>query len=386
MVFALKKLDSFFTSVFYDRRIFMEKMTSIERISNILRRKPVDRVGLNESFWGETIQRWRNEGYLGPNESPDDHFGFDYRQGGWPNMAAELDYTEKVLEETDEWRLVRNANGAHLKWWKHKAGTPEHVFFEVQDRKGWEEQIRPKLTDDSTVRKRVNVEGYANALKWSHERDLFFFINGVNVFECIHPVCGHEYMLIGMALDPDWVRDMCNVYADLIIKCYEILISEGGKPDGVFFYEDMGFKGKPFMSPKMYKEIVWPAHKKTFDFAHSYDLPVVVHSCGYVEPLVPGLIEAGMDCLQAMEVKAGMDLIKLKKDYGDKIAFCGGMDVRILETNDINKVEEELQKKLPIAMDGSGYILYSDHSIPNTVDYKTYKYFVDRGLEIGTYK
>jgi uroporphyrinogen decarboxylase len=62
------------------------------------------------------------------------------------------------------------------------------------------------------------------------------------------------------------------------------------------------------------------------------------------------------------------------------------MDIRMLETNDLAKVEAELQKKLPIAMEGSGYILHSDHSIPNTVDYKTYKYFVDRGLEIGTYK
>jgi uroporphyrinogen decarboxylase len=92
-----------------------------------------------------------------------------------------------------------------------------------------------------------------------------------------------------------------------------------------------------------------------------------------------------MDCLQAMEVKAGMDLIRLKQNYGDKIAFCGGMDIRVLETNDQSKVETELQQKLPIAMSGSGYILHSDHSIPHSVDYQTYRYFVDRGLEIGTY-
>ncbi len=67
------------------------------------------------------------------------------------------------------------------------------------------------------------------------------------------------------------------------------------------------------MSPAMYKEIIWPAHKQTFDYATRQGLPVIVHSCGFVEPLVPGLIEAGMDCLQAMEVKAGMDMLRLCK-------------------------------------------------------------------------
>ena len=364
----------------------MQAMTSRERIGNILRRQPVDRVGLGESYWGETIQRWQREGHLKEGESLEAHFGYDYRAAGWPNVQSDPEYHDQVLDETDEWRLVRNSNGAHLKWWKAKAGTPEHVFFEVQDRSGWEEHIRPKLLDDNLLRKRFNVDGYRNAREAANRDEKFFFINGVNVFECMHPVCGHEHMLVGMALDPDWVRDMCNVYADLIIRCYEVLISEGGVPDGVFFYEDMGFIGQPFMSPKMYMEIVWPAHKKTFDFAHSYDLPVVIHSCGYVAPLVPGLIEAGMDCLQAMEVKAGMDLVELKQAYGDQIAFFGGMDIRTLETNDLAIVEAELQKNLPIAMEGSGYILHSDHSIPNTVAYETYRYFVDRGLEIGTYQ
>jgi len=189
-----------------------------------------------------------------------------------------------------------------------------------------------------------------------------------------------------MALDPDWVRDMCNVYADLTINLFEILFAEEGAPDGVYFFEDMGFKQKPFMSPAMYKDIVWPAHKKTFDYAHSKGVSVLVHSCGYVEPLVPGLIEAGMDCLQAMEVKAGMDLVELKRKYGDRIAFCGGLDIRTLVANDRDAIEAELQKKLPVAMQGSGYILHSDHSIPDQVEYETYKFFLERGLEMGTYQ
>ncbi len=360
-------------------------MTSRERIARILKLQPVDRIGLGESIWGDTAAAWRQSGALAENKSIEERFGYDYEQGGWPNVTADPAYQEEVLEETDEWRLVRNSNGAHLRWWKHKSGTPEHVDFEVKDRAGWDEMLRPMLTDEALIRKRIDVEGYKNALASAHERDKFYFLNGVNVFECMHPACGHEYMLMGMALDPDWVRDMCNVYADLLIACMEILVSEGGKPDGVWFYEDMGFKERPFMSPQMYKEIVWPAHKKTFGWSHSHDLPVVIHSCGFVEPLVPGLIEAGMNCLQVMEVKAGMDLLQIKKTYGDTIALCGGMDIRTLESNDLAQVDAELGKKIPAAMAGSGYILHSDHSISSRVEFKTYEHFVKRGLELGTY-
>ena len=133
-------------------------------------------------------------------------------------------------------------------------------------------------------------------------------------------------------------------------------------------------------------QLLYPAHKKLFDFAHSRNLPVVLHCDGYVEPLIPSLIEAGLDCLQPLEVKAGMDLLKLKKRFGDQLALIGGMDVRILETNDRQTVETELLKKLPQAMEGSGYVLQVDHSVSPLVDYETYTFFVERGLEIGTYR
>jgi len=364
----------------------MAEMTSRERISRILKRRPVDRIGLDESFWPDTQRKWAAEGHVRQDESLEDHFGFDIRRCGAFNLVADLDFTEEIVEETDETKLVRSGNGAVLRWWKNKSGTPEHVDFLVKDRAGWDEHIRPHLTNADNYRRRINFQTYRSAKARAAADELYFCWCGVNVFELMHPVCGHEYMLMGMALDPDWVKDMCNVYAELTVHLMEILFAEAGPPDGIWFWEDMGFKHKPFMSPAMYKEIVWPAHKRTFDYAHSVGLPVVVHSCGFVEQLVPGLIEAGMDCLQAMEVKAGMDLVRLKKAYGDRIAFIGGMDVRPLVANDRAGIQAELDGKLPAAMEGSGYCLHSDHSIPDQVEYDTYKFFVQRALEMGTYK
>jgi len=356
-------------------------LTGKERMRRILNRQSVDRVGVYESFWPDTYRKWRAEGHVGADESMEDHFDLDLQTSWAFELMADLDHAQTIVEETDQTKLVRSGNGALLRWWKNKSGTPEHVDFLVKDRAGWQEHVRPFLTDSANHRRRINFEGYRKAKEHCRKTDRFFCWSGVNVFECMHPVCGHEYMLMGMALDPDWVRDMCEVYAELIINLMEILFAQEGKPDCIWFYEDMGFKEKPFMSPAMYKEIVWPAHKRTFDYAHSLGLKVIVHSCGFVEPLVGGLIEAGMDCLQAMEVKAGMDLLRLKKLYGDKIALMGGMDVRPLVANDRKAIQAELDRKLLPAMAGGGYCLHTDHSIPDQVEYETYKFFLEYGRQ-----
>ncbi len=360
-------------------------LTSKERMELILNHKPVDRIAVYESFWGDTVTRWTNEGFLRKGENLIDHFGLDLSTSGWLNLIANIDFHEQVLEETDEWKLTLNGNGAKLKWWKHQSGVPEHVDFLVKDRAAWEQHIKPKLLDEKTLQRRIPFEDYRNEKRSAQDRNRYFCWAGVNVFELMHPICGHEYMLMGMADDPEWIMDMAKTYSDMIIKCQQILFAAEGKPDGIWFYEDMGFKNKPFMSPAMYNEIIKPFHKQTFDYAHSIGCKVIVHSCGFVEPLLPGLIEAGMDCLQSMEVKAGMDLLKIKQNYGDKIALMGGLDIRVLETNDRAKIDELLMEKLPAAKAGSGYIVHSDHSISPVVDYNTYRYFLDRSKSIGTY-
>lgn len=137
------------------------------------------------------------------------------------------------------------------------------------------------------------------------------------------------------------------------------------------------------MSPAMYEALIMPSHKKLFDYAHSKGLKVVVHSCGFVEPLVPGLVAAGMDCLQAMEVKAGMDVLRIAKQFGDRISFCGNLDIRIIASNDRALIDAELNRKIPpILKMGSGFILHSDHSIPPEVNHDTLHWFFDHGRRI----
>lgn len=357
-------------------------MTHKERFLGALNREPVDLLPYGDYLWGETYQKYVKQGKMQQDEDPVTHFDMSWRSGGWLNSVANIDFQEQVIEETEETKLVLNGNGAKLRWWKNKAGTPEHVDFTVKDRRGWEELIKPHLL--KVDRRRIPFESYRNEKKKAADEQRAFCWAGIAPFEQMHPMCGHEYMLMGMALDPDWVKDMVNTYADFTIMHLETLFNEEGLPDVMWFYEDMGFKEKPFMSPAMYAEIMEPGHKKLFDYAHSKGLKVIVHSCGFVEPLVPGLIRAGMDCLQAMEVKAGMDMLRLAKQFGHRITFCGNIDIRIIASNDLRKIDEELEKKvIPVLKMGSGFIVHSDHSIPPDVEHGTLAYFFERGSQLA---
>ena len=356
-------------------------MTGKERMGRILKRQEVDRIGIYEHFWSDTYKEWSGR-HIPAGESFEDHFGYDMAMC-WPfNTVADLDYKPEVLEETEDTILQKDGNGAILRRHKKHDTTPEHVDFTVKSRKEWEELTKPKLTADP---RRIDFEGYRNAKAAAAKAGRFFCWCGVNVFEMMHPVCGHEYMLMGMIEDPDWVADMVKTFSDLSVELQKMLFAQEGWPDAIWYYEDMGFKERPFMSLDMYRDLIQPAHTKTIAFAHENARPVIMHSCGFVEPLLPGMVEAGIDCLQVIEVKAGMDLLRIHKQYGDRLSLMGGIDVRKLYTNDLKQIDEELEAKIPVVKQGFGYVLHSDHSIPKTVNYDTYRYFMKRGLELGKY-
>ena len=134
----------------------------------------------------------------------------------------------------------------------------------------------------------------------------------------------------------------------------------------------MGYKQHPFMSPSMYREIIQPGHTRTIGWAHSHRLAshhALVRLC---RTAVPGMLEAGIDCLQVIEVKAGMDLLRLYQNYGDQLSFMGGIDVRVLYNNDRREIDAELEAKIPVVKGQYGYVLHSDHSIPSNVHHDTY--------------
>lgn len=361
----------------------MNEMTGFERIQNLLAHKPTDRIGLYEHFWDDTIKDWNAHGEIDWEGGLEEHFGYDLRESFQPfKYVADINFGVQVLEESEDTVLELNGNGAVFRRHKKHSTTPEHVDFRIKVREDWEEKIKPLLTPDP---KRISFESYRRTRDYCRKNNLFFFCSGIHVFEMMRELVGDYNFMIGMAEDPEWILDMTETYGKLTENMLDTLFEQEGKPDGIWYYDDLGYKGSPFISPAMYRELIKPAHKRACDHAHAMGLPIVLHSCGFVEPLMPDIVDAGFDMLQAIEIKSGMDLLRLYKNYGEKIGFMGGIDIRTLLTNDLNQVDRELEEKIPLVKQGLSYILHSDHSIPPGVRCNTYKHFVEKGLALGKY-
>jgi uroporphyrinogen decarboxylase len=86
-----------------------------------------------------------------------------------------------------------------------------------------------------------------------------------------------------------------------------------------------------------------------------------------------------------LEVKAGMDLVKLKGLWGDRLAFMGGIDVRAMAHPDPKVIEQEIASKIPVAKQGGGYIYHSDHSVPDNVSFEQYSRVIELVHQYGAY-
>jgi uroporphyrinogen decarboxylase len=351
-----------------------------EVVNNLLRGRPADRIGVMDSPWSDTLDKWVQQGYPTDAEgqplSPVDHFGYDLcGVGGWFDTMP-LKGVSELVEETEAWAVRRNGAGAALKYWKHKSGTPEHIDFRMTSREVWERDYRPHLL--TVDRERADVAGTKAALAQRRAQGLWTHYGHLFVWENMRQTMGDVCMYESLVLDPAWIHDYCRVYTDFFRAHYALIFEEAGLPDGVWMYEDLGYRNGLFCSPKVLEELIFPYFKELIDFFHARDLPVVLHSCGNVTQAMPLIVAAGFDALNPMEVKAGCDLFRFAEQYGDQLAFIGGLDARVLESGDRDLIRREVTRIIKGMKERNArYVFASDHSLSTNIDYGDYQFALD---------
>lgn len=351
-------------------------LSSKERIKLALRHEKADRVAIHDSPWGTTITRWRKEGL--PEVSPAEFFNYEF---AFVSADLSLRLQTVKIEETDEYVISRDANGRTLKNWKSQTSTPMLIDYLIKTRDDWEKHKHLLSPDPS----RFNWESIDNTYKYAKEKGKFLCFSGGVGYQASTGKVKVENLLEGMVLDPEWINDVIQTGANLALDMFKMLIDKGYEIDGYWCSDDLGYRNGLMFPPEEFRSLVMPAHKLLCDFCHENGIFAILHSCGNFNEVVPDLIDTGWDCLQPLEVKAGMDLIDLKRKFGDKISLMGGIDVRVMADGTDKEIEEEIGTKITIAKENGGYIYHSDHSVPDNVSFQRYQHVIELVHKYGRY-
>ena len=355
----------------------MAEMTTRERFQRMYAHQEADRVPMLGGPWATTLARWRREG-LPEGADFVDYFGLDRAVGVSGDTSPR--YEPRVVEETDEYVIRFDSWGTTSKNWKHASSTPHWLGRTIVDRETWEDAKARMIMG----RDRINWDNLQkNYRTW---RDKGWWIQGGLWFgfDVTHArIVGTEELLIWMADDPELVMDIFNTELDCSLQLLNMIWDEGYTFDGISWCDDMGYRNGPFFSVDMYRELLKPVQKRAIEWAHAKGIYAHLHSCGNINPLLPELLDIGLDALNPLEVKAGMDPVHLKQTYGDRLVLDGGINAMLWD--DIDRIEAEIRRLLPILKQGGGYIFREDHSIPDSVSLDNYRRIVQIARELGSY-
>jgi len=367
-------------------------MTGKERFLRVLRFEGVDRVPNYElGVWGQTRKRWESEG-LPPDVIYNwdffegcEFFGLERREFVKLNMGPLPPFEEKVIEETDRYIVKQHPIGCITKALKEgteygtRLSMDQYIDFPVKDRKSFKE-LKKRFKPHSPAR---YPDFWSDRVKqWKMcDVPLTLLQNGaIGFYWRAREWMGTEGLSIAFYEQPKLVEEMMEFIGDFIIEtCHKAL--DDLPFDHFNFSEDLAFKGSTLISPELFKKFIFPHYKRIASFMRDHGVPIIsVDSDGYIEPLIPLFLEAGVNLVWPIEVAAGMEPASLRKKYGKNLALIGGIDKREL-SKDRASIDRELEKAKRL-VDLGGYIPTVDHTIPPEVSYENALYFFEQKRKI----
>ncbi len=175
---------------------------------------------------------------------------------------------------------------------------------------------------------------------------------------------GMEALYLMMYDAPEQVDAILKHVVDFYAKSSRRIFDEAANEIDIFFIgNDFGSQTGPLMGVELFHRFMLPHLQRLINMGHDYGLLVQLHCCGGVEPLIPMMIDAGLDGLHAVQTTCrGMDLRELKKNYGEQLLFNGGIDSHhILIDGDVAFVKKETRKVLDIMAPSGGYVAGASH-------------------------
>jgi len=190
-----------------------------------------------------------------------------------------------------------------------------------------------------------------------------------NVFELGQIYWGYQRFFENMLLEPELTEQYMERRTDAFLRDLEKYLGAVGRYIQIIdFCDDLGTQSSLFISPETYRKTIKPYHAKMFGYVKKNypQIKIFFHCCGAIYDIIPDLIEIGADILNPVQITAdGMDPVRLKREFGKRIAFWGGgVDTqRTLSSGSVSEVRKMAEEMLDIFSPGGGYVFSQVHNI-----------------------
>ena len=192
-----------------------------------------------------------------------------------------------------------------------------------------------------------------------------------NIFEQSWYLRDFQELLMDLASDHEFIHALFRKIINIRKRNAELFLNEVGEYIDVFqLADDLSMQTAPFVSPKMYREMIKPYHTELISFVKGFTkAKIYFHSCGAVSPLLDDLIDAGVEILNPVQVSASkMETDVLKRRYGNKLSFWGAIDTfKVLPNGSPKDVENEVRKRIGDLAPSGGYVIGPVHNIQSDI-------------------
>ena len=351
-------------------------MTTRELFNEIMFYGEYDRMPVYHwTGWAETNAEWAKD--IPEGMSQHQFFNAEGMSSGIPiNLGLMPGFPGETIEETDEYRIIRQGDGVIAQHWKSKSCIPHFIDFILKDRSGWEEYKKRLQPDparipgdiDATIERMKNHPG---ALSVSTGSMVGWIRDWMGVVNFSYIQYDDRDLLVEMV---DTISDLVCWGLDQVLPKIQVDMGWG--------WEDICGSSGPLVTPEVFNTCVVPGYRKISDKLLEYGVKLHLTDCdGLIDDLIPGWLEGGVNVMFPVQISPmNADPMAFRKRYGKELRIIGGID-KLEIVKGKAAIDAEIERRLPIMREG-GFIPLPDHLIVPGTPIENYKYYIERIREL----
>ncbi len=350
-------------------------LTDRDRFNRQMHYQPIDRTfNMEFGYWDENFKLWPmfSDHGITTNEEADRYFNFDRLETVSGILWMSPPFENKTVEVRGTTRILINEDGlfAEVPIDGHDT-IPHYIKSSVKTPDDWEKVKAERFRRDDPARK-IDIE----AIQKVHAgRDYPLGVNVGSMIGKVRDMLTFEGLGYAMYDYPAMVEDMVETSCQLVEDELDQLLPHFDF-DCASGWEDICYKGGPIVSVKFFKNVVMPRYKRIHAKLKSAGIDIWWIDCdGDVRPILPYMMEGGVNCLFPYEVNSCTHPARLLAEYGKDLLMMGGID-KIALGSGRDAIQAYLNSVAPLVERG-GYIPFCDHRCPPNVPPADYLFYLD---------